>query len=484
VAPVDTGAGQVHQQVLAASAVSTAVAAADRRPWLLAIAAALGGHTDELVGLAGAESHLPSGRLQGELLRTTDQLGLFADVLAEGSYLDAQIDHAVPTAAPPLPDLRRATRPLGPVAVFTASNFPFAFSVAGGDTASALAAGCPVVVKAHPGHPRLSARVAELTEQALLAAGAPAGVFSVVYGVASGQQLVQHPHIAAVAFTGSQSGGRALLDFCQQRPDPIPFYGELGSLNPVVVTSHVDTQKGRELAQGFVDSFTLGVGQFCTKPGVLLHPAGSSLPQHVAELARLIPAAPMLNDRISGAYEHQLEHLSKAPGVQVLLHGADGAPTVLATSAETVLADPEVLLAECFGPAAMLVSYHDVAEIRQVLTHINGSLTTTIFGHPEDSDSQQLMTWASELSGRVIWNGWPTGVAVSWAMHHGGPWPATTNAQHTSVGASAIRRFLRPVSYQSVPDALLPPALREANPLGVPRRVDGVLSLPSPAAPR
>ncbi|TXK19022.1 aldehyde dehydrogenase (NADP(+)) [Homoserinibacter sp. GY 40078] len=450
-----------------------ATSAAERRALLRGIADVMDAGADELVTIAGEETALPEARLRGELARTTWQLRKFGDAVVEGSYLEAVVDHADPSDVPPRPDLRRMLRPLGPVAMFAASNFPFAFSVAGGDTASALAAGCPVIVKAHSGHPRLSRRTAELVSAAVEAAGLPAGVFGLVEGFEQGLALVDAEPIEAVSFTGSVAGGRALLDRCTARPRPIPFFGELGSLNPVVVTAAADAARGDELAAGLAGSFQLGAGQFCTKPGLVLVPQGSRLIQELpAQVAEEEPT--MLTERIAEGFATGRAAATAVDGVEVLAGGGGAtAPTLLATDASVLLANAEVLLEEVFGPLTLLVRYADAAERESVLAELPGSLTATL--HAEDSDDiDGLVDRLGRLAGRVLFAGWPTGVAVSWAQHHGGPWPAT-NTQHTSVGMTSIRRFLRPVAYQDAPERALPPELRDDNPLGIPRRVDGRL---------
>ncbi len=443
-----------------------------RAGWLTAIADRLDAAADELVALADEETALGESRLRGEVARTTGQLQMFAAVVTEGSYLEATIDHAVPDATPPRPDLRRMLRPLGPVAVFAASNFPFAFSVAGGDTASALAVGCPVVVKAHPGHPRTSARTAELVVAALADAGAPDGAFALVDGFDAGLALVDHPAITAVAFTGSLGGGRALHDRAAARPEPIPFFGELGSVNPVVVTADADAARGAELAAGLADSFQLGAGQFCTKPGVVFAPAGSALE---AALPALVQAeAPrMLTPTIADGFQSGAERVRSVAGVELLAGGGPGAPVVAVTDVPTLRAHESELLAEVFGPFTLVVRYGSRQELAEALDGLEGSLTATLHAAPGEP-VDDLLPRLEAIAGRVLFAGWPTGVAVTWSQHHGGPWPATTS-QHTSVGATAVRRFLRPIVYQDAPDEVLPPALRESNPLGIPRRVDGRL---------
>jgi NADP-dependent aldehyde dehydrogenase len=454
---------------------------AERARLLRAAADALDAAAPELVPIAMEESSLPEARLTGEVARSSGQLRLFADVLEEGSYLEVILDSADPNAKPvPRPDLRRMLVPLGPVLVFAASNFPFAFSVPGGDTASALAAGCPVVVKAHPGHPRLSQRTGEVLTEALRAAGAPEGTFAVVHGMEAGTSALTDPRVKAGAFTGSVKGGLALLDIATKRAEPIPFYGELGSLNPVFVTRAAVSARGAEIVDGYVGSFTLGTGQFCTKPGLLFLPEGHGLEEKLVEAVRGVAPAAMLNDRIREGHAHERDRLEGLGALRTLVHGAETdagvAPTLLATTAKELLADPEPILQECFGPTSIVVEYADADEMLAAAEAFSGNLTATV--HAEDSDAASLPPLLDVLrdrAGRLIYNGWPTGVAVSHAMHHGGPFPATTASIHTSVGTTAIRRFLRPVCYQNTPQALLPEALRDDNPLRLPRRVDGVL---------
>lgn len=459
----------------AAGAAGPARAATDavRAAWLHAVADGLDTAVDELLALADEETGLGEVRLRGEVSRATGQLRMFARVVTEGSYLEATIDHADRAATPPRPDLRRVLRPLGPVAVFAASNFPFAFSVAGGDTASALAVGCPVVVKAHPGHPRLSRRTAELVGEALAAAGAPSGMFGLVDGFDAGLALVDHPDITAVAFTGSLAGGRALHDRAAARPAPIPFFGELGSVNPVVVTAEADAERGADLAAGLAGSFQLGAGQFCTKPGLVFVPDGSALE---AALPALVGAdAPrMLTPSIAEGFEAGQQRVEGVPGVAVVA-GVAGRPTIAATDVTTLAAHRAELLAEVFGPFTLLVRYRSRAELVTALDGLEGSLTATLHAGAEEA-VDDVLPRLEEIAGRLLFAGWPTGVAVTWSQHHGGPWPATTS-QHTSVGATAVRRFQRPIAYQDAPDAVLPPALRAANPLGIPRRVDGLATV-------
>ena len=466
----------------AAAPVWRASTADARAAWLRAAADALDAHADELVAIADEETRLGETRLRGEVGRTTGQLRLFATVVEEGSYLELIVDDADPGATPPRPALRRMLTGVGPVAVFSASNFPFAFSVAGGDTASALAAGNPVIVKAHSGHPRLSERTARIVADALEAAGAPAGSLALIEGREAGNALVRHPVIQAAGFTGSLSGGRALFDLASGRPDPIPFYGELGSVNPVVITPGALEARGEALAQGLVGSFTLGVGQFCTKPGVVFVPRDGGFESLVAGFVDGVAGGPLLTDRITEAFPAGIEHLEADPSVSIVARGAAGGagvaqPIVLATDAAAVVARPETLLEECFGPVTLLVRYDDDADLLRALEAVPGSLTATLHSEPDD-DVDAVLEVLQRKAGRVLFAGWPTGVAVTWSQQHGGPWPATTSL-HTSVGATAIRRFLRPIVFQDAPEHLLPPVLRDDALAALPHRRNGVLRVPS-----
>jgi NADP-dependent aldehyde dehydrogenase len=478
---------QIARTAAAAAPRFAALPRSQRADLLRAVAGALEGAREEVVALADAETGLGAARLGGELTRTRVQLEMFADVVLEGSYLEAIIDLPDPNALPaPRPDLRRMLLPLGPVAVFSASNFPLAFSVAGGDTASALAAGCPVVVKAHSGHPGLSVLCGRVVAAAVAEAGAPEGTFAVLHGTDAGRALVRHPAITAAGFTVSRGGGRALFDIASSRPDPIPFYGELGSLNPAVVTSGAIAARGGELIQGFVDSSTLGAGQFCTKPGLLFLPKGHGLDDALAQAVGKATIGPLLNARIHKGYAQVAATLAATAGVRQVVAPSDVdgpgyrvGPVLLAVGATDLVARAETLLEECFGPAALVIEYGSPDELTAALAALPGALTATLHADP-DTDAElaaRLLDHFATHAGRLIWGGWPTGVAVTWAMHHGGPWPATTNALHTSVGATSIRRWLRPVTYQNVPDEFLPEALRNDNPLGIPRRVNGVLKL-------
>jgi len=440
---------------------------AERAGWLEALALELEADRTELVRIAAAETGLSDTRLDGEVTRTASQLRFFAGVVREGGYLEATLDSPDPALIPPRPDLRRMLRPLGPVAVYTASNFPFAFSVLGNDTASALAAGCPVVVKAHPGHPELSRRTAEIAQSVL-----PAGMFTLVEGMEAGVALVRHPAITAAGFTGSERGGRALFDLAAARPKPIPFYGELGSVNPVVVTADAAAVRGPEIGAGLVASFTRDAGQYCTKPGLVFVPVGGAVEDAAREALRAAPSSRQLTPGMTDAFSSGVEAFDALPDVEVVRGPAtaDGvsAPALVLTDARTFLAQADTFLAECFGPVSVLVRYRDT-ELDALVAALEPSLTATIHRAPGE-DVSALAASLACIAGRLLFDGWPTGVAIGWAQHHGGSWPATTASIHTSVGATAIRRWLTPIAYQDAPQEVLPPELRDGNPLGIPRR--------------
>jgi NADP-dependent aldehyde dehydrogenase len=475
----DTTPDGVEQAVARAVSAAGEVAVAPpgaRRAWLEAVASALDKHADELVALADRETGLGAARLTGEVARTAGQLRFYGEVAAEGSYLEVAVDEASATT----PRLVRVNQPLGPVAVFGASNFPFAFSVLGNDTASALAAGCPVVVKAHPAHVTLSVRLAELAEEALLGAGAPEGAFALVTGHEAGVRLVQAPGVAAVAFTGSQAGGLALWRIANQRNQVIPVYAEMGTVNPVVVTPEATTRL-EEIARGFVGSFTLGSGQFCTKPGLLLVPSGHDAARVVGDaLAEAAPTPVMLTEAIAGAVRQGLDDLVAAGAtiVREVSGAGEGwsAPAAVLAAPAGALTGDGRLLEECFGAVALVVEYDGEPELRSALAALPGSLAgTVVVGETGDPDAGWLVDALSRNVGRVTVDDWPTGVAYTWAQQHGGPWPATSDARATSVGAAALDRFVRPVAFQSTPDAWLPPAGRRDNPWQLPRRVNGRL---------
>lgn len=488
-AVADTTDAQLEEIIAAAATAAPLLATrtpAELADYLDAAASALDAEADALVALAAEETHLPARpRLAGELVRTTFQLRFFGNLLREGAHLGATIDHA-DTDWPmgPRPDIRRHHVPFGPVLVFAASNFPFAFSVAGGDTASALAAGCPVILKAHPGHPRLSDLTGRIVAEALAKAGAPYGIFAVIHGVEVGVTALRDPRIAASSFTGSVPGGRALFDIANSRPVPIPFYGELGSVNPVVVTPGAVRERGADVVTAYVGSFTLGAGQFCTKPGLLFLPEHHGLTDVLTEAAGAAKPQPLLNEHIANGFAGRLSTLESETGVQVLVGDETGDtnaphPTLLLVSGKDFAANIEALREECFGPSSLVITYGDLGELLDLLSGLEPSLTATIAGQEDEEDLVNLLLpILGRIAGRLLWNEWPTGVTVSWAQQHGGPYPATTAPGTTSVGAAAITRFLRPVAWQGFPNTFLPPALRDENPWKVPQRVDGQLRLP------
>ena len=485
-------AADVDAAVRAAVAAAPDPALADpaRRAALLRGAAArLRAREEEIVALAGAETGLPPVRLHGELGRTAGQLEAFADVVAAGDHLDAILDTADLSAAPPRPDIRRTVVPLGPVAVFGASNFPLAFSTAGGDTASALAAGCPVVVKGHPAHPGTSTLVAEELTAAVADAGLPAGTFGHVLAASHevGGALVDHPDVRAVAFTGSGRGGRALMDRAAARPVPIPVYAEMGSLNPVVVTEAALAARADAIVAALAGAIAGFGGQLCTKPGLVLVPDSPAGEAFAAALAATLGAREpevLLAESILTGLRAGLEELDADDEVRRLTPAdADGHPGFRARPAvyrarAADLGTTAPLGEEHFGPAAIVLTYTSIEEATAALPRAGGQLTATVHAEASDHPSlAPLVDAATRVAGRVIFDGVPTGVSVTWGMHHGGPYPAASDGgMHTSVGMTAIRRFLRPVTYQDVPQALLPAALRDGNPLGLWRRVDGALT--------
>lgn len=467
----------VMRRAETAAPLIAALSPRERAETMAAVAAALEKHAEELIGLAATESHLGEARLTGELGRTVFQFRFLAERVRRGEPLGVTIDHPDPAWGPgPRPDLRRMLRPIGPVVIFEASNFPFAFGAAGTDTASAMAAGCPIVVKAHPAHPMLTARIGEIVLEALGRRAHPAGGFAVIGGEDAGRQAVMHPATAAGAFTGSLRGGRALYDLATSRPDPIPFYAEMGSVNPVFVTESAARERGETIWAQYVEAFSAHAGQLCTKPGVIVVPAAAFDAAQIAVLLEAAPTCPMLSEQIERGFTGGLERLLRVPGVEVLPTRPEAtAPTLVHVPITAVLADPVRLLEEVFGPASLVVTYDDEEEMVGLANALTGQLTATVHGNEEDITRRLISTLELRV-GRVILNGWPTGVSVTDAMHHGGPYPATT-LPTGSVGTEAVARFLRPVSYQSVPDALLPPALRDDNPWGVVRRIDGRVQL-------
>lgn len=481
----ESSLADVADACAAAAQAADAVAALSletRAAFLEGVASAIEAIGDILIVTAMAETGLPRMRLEGERGRTVNQLRLFASEVRRGDWLDVTIDHALPDRVPPRPDLRRMNVALGPVAVFGASNFPLAFSVAGGDTASAWAAGCPVVVKGHPAHPATGELVARAIASVVADMGLPPGLFSYLPGRSNalGAALVADPRIRAVGFTGSRHGGLALVAIAAQRPEPIPVYAEMSSINPVILLPAALAARADALGAAFIASLTLGAGQFCTNPGLLLALAGPDLDRFIAaaqaSLSAAVPAT-MLTPAIHASYEAGVAALSAAADVtRIDMAGADVPPlrcggALLRTSAAAFIANP-ALQAETFGAAALIVVCDDLAQMAQLIGTLEGQLTATVHLDPADAPAAApLLALLQSKAGRVLANGWPTGVEVSPAMVHGGPFPATSDARTTSVGTLAMMRFLRPVCFQDIPQPLLPPPLQPANPWNVSQRL-------------
>jgi|TARA_R110000765_G_scaffold307071_4_gene400908 alpha-ketoglutaric semialdehyde dehydrogenase len=445
---------------------------AERAAFLNAIADEIEARADAITDIGSRESGLPTARLQGERGRTTGQLRLFADHITSGAYLDRRIDAALPDRQPaPRPEIRLMQRPIGPVAVFGASNFPLAFSTAGGDTAAALAAGCPVVVKGHSAHPGTGEIIAEAIHAAIKSCGVHPGVFSLIQGGKRdmGQALVQHPLIKAVGFTGSLAGGRALFDLCAQRPEPIPFFGELGSVNPMFVLPNAAAARGADIGTGWAGSLTMGAGQFCTNPGIAVVEKGADGDAFVAaakSALEKVDGQVMLTDGIAQAYRDGQARFTGRNAVQPLLEtkseGRTANPNLYETDADTYLQD-HALGEEVFGPLGLVVRVNSADDMRDLAKGFEGQLTATIHMDDADADAARaLLPILERKAGRVLVNGFPTGVEVSEAMVHGGPYPASTNFGATSVGTMSIRRFLRPVSYQNVPTSIMSDDLAES----------------------
>ncbi len=440
-----------------------------------------------LIERAMQETGLPQARLEGERGRTVNQLRLFAKVVRDGHWLGSALDSALPQRSPPRPDLRLRKIGLGPVAVFGASNFPLAFSVGGGDTASALAAGCPVVLKAHGAHPGTSELVGLAIQAAVASCALPEGVFSLLHGDGRtiGTALVSHPAIKAVGFTGSRQGGMALVRAAAGRHEPIPVYAEMSSINPVFLLPAALAQRAGQIGTGFIDSLTLGAGQFCTNPGLVIALEGEALDQFCDAAGAALrdkAASTMLTPGIHAAYNDGVGRLAGAPGVTLLARGRPGAgacssqAALFATDAATYLANP-ALAEEIFGASSLLVRCSDSGQLKRIAESLEGQLTATVFLTEDDRAlAGELLPTLERKAGRILANGYPTGVEVSHAMVHGGPYPATSDSRSTSVGAGAIERFLRPVSYQDLPAWLLPTALQDANPLKLWRTRDGDLT--------
>lgn len=490
----------------AAADIDDAVEAADRafrsaelHPWLTVgllntTADLLEEAADTVISVCDSETALGQPRLRSELARTSGQLRFLADVAASGERLDAAIDGPRPAATPPAPDVRRVGLPIGPVAVFGASNFPLAFGVLGGDTSSALAAGCPVVAKAHPAHPGTSELCGRILTEAVARHGLDPGWFSLVQGAGPevGQRLVGASGVRAVGFTGSSQAGQALVDVARQRAQPIPVYAEMGSVNPTFVSARAIRRRGQALAAELVEAITMGSGQFCTKPGLVFVPDGPEGDELAAAMATELgerPATPLLTPAIRDALQQRVGAVSRVPEVGII--GVQPEPegtglrapgSLLSTDLDALRGAPQ-LVDELFGPAAVVVRCPEDEMVRAADV-VDGSLTGSVYLEPEDRGwGRALLVELQRRCGRIIVDGVPTGVRVSRAMHHGGPFPATSTPLHTSVGAASLDRWLRPVSYQNTPNELLPPALQDENPLGILRRVDGVLTeAPLPSA--
>ena len=437
---------------------------------------------DELLNVANKETNLPLPRLTGERGRTCFQLRMFATMLRKGDYVDATIDTAVPDKTPPKPDIRQMLYPLGPVVVFGASNFPFAYSTAGGDTASALAAGCPVIVKAHPAHLQTSTLVADAIQQAIKSNELPEHIFQHITATdfSAGKALVQDENIAAVGFTGSRSGGRALYDYASARKNPIPVFAEMGSVNPVVLLEGALTANAETIAKNYAGSITLGMGQFCTNPGILIgvkSDALTSFANHLANELNHVAVAPMLHEGIQSAYYKNSTHALSQTGITCLTNNTPAAntasPVLTTVEASVFLANPD-LAEEVFGPYSILVQCENHAQLVEVWKSIQGQISTTIMGTDNDlTNNKNLLEIATTIAGRVLLNGVPTGVEVCDSMVHGGPYPASTDSRFTAVGVKAVKRWLRPISFQNWPDHLLPSYLQNKNELGVWRTING-----------
>jgi NADP-dependent aldehyde dehydrogenase len=443
------------------------------------IATNLDAASEELVSLATKETHLTNPRLVGEVGRMSGQWRHMAAVLKNKEYLQVSVDLADPTAQPPKPDLRKSNLPIGIVGIFGASNFPFGFGVGGGDTASAIAAGCPVIIKANPGHPDTSRKIFEIMVDSGQQLNAPKGLFGLLESFDDGIKLVQHEAVSAIAFTGSTTGGRKLHDLAQSRSVPIPFYGELGGLNPIFVTEEANKANAAAIAQGFLDSVSLGAGQFCTKPGFLILINGAEIKQEIVQLISKSAVHEMLNDGIRGLHNSKREEFSGLSFSKLLakspITDSDVEPlTIFEISADNLLSNKNISLVEIFGPTAVVVDCKTPQQALEVAKVFDGTLASGVHGQPKDELIQLgIVDLLSRISGRVIMNAWPTGVAVTWSMQHGGPYPASTNSLFTSVGADSIVRFRRPIVYQNFAENLLPEYLQDKNLDLYPRRING-----------
>lgn len=471
------------QAAAAAYPIYRNLSAVRRAEFLEAIADEIDALGDDFVALVCRETALPAARIQGERGRTSGQMRLFAKVLRRGDFYGARIDRALPDRQPlPRPDIRQYQIGVGPVAVFGASNFPLAFSTAGGDTASALAAGCPVVFKAHSGHMATAECVADAIIRAAEKTGMPKGVFNMIFGGGVGEILVKHPAIQAVGFTGSLKGGRALCDMAAARPQPIPVFAEMSSVNPVIVLPGALKARGATVAKELAGSVVLGCGQFCTNPGLVIGIRSAEFSEFVAGLSDAIasqPAQTMLNTGTLRSYTSGVAQLKGHAKVSHLAGneqtGNQAQPQLFKADVSMLLEGDHLLQEEVFGPTTIVVEVADSAELTRALQSMHGQLTATLIAEREDLTAfRDLLPLLEVKAGRVLLNGYPTGVEVCDSMVHGGPYPATSDARGTSVGTLAIHRFLRPVCYQNYPDEVLPEALQNANPLGIQRLVDGV----------
>jgi alpha-ketoglutaric semialdehyde dehydrogenase len=462
----------------------------EKGKFLRHIAAGLEAIEGELVSRANAETALPEARLKSELARTVNQLRLFAQVVEEGSWVDARIDPAQPDRKPaPRSDIRSMLRPLGPIAVFGASNFPLAFSVAGGDTASALAAGNPVIVKAHSAHPGTSELVGQTIAHSVQENDLHPGTFALLFGQGNelGAALVKHPKVKGVGFTGSLRGGKALMEMCAARPEPIPCFTEMSSVNPVFILPEALRTRAAQIAAGLFGSFTLGVGQFCTKPGLVFLPRGEHADALVSELKKLVQGAacqPMLTEDIARSYREGVEELDNHAAVETLARAAapgelkscHAVPALFEISGKKLMSHPE-LAGEVFGPTTLIVRFESREEMLALARGVEGQLTATLHGTEHDlTEYPDLIGILEGKAGRLIVNGFPTGVEVCHAMVHGGPFPAASDSRFTSVGTRAIRRWVRPVCYQDLPQCCLLDELKNENPLGILRMINGYLT--------
>lgn len=458
-----------------------------RAAFMKAIAKELEACGDTLIQVTMRETNLPEARLRGERGRTIFQLNQYADACVSGEWLEARIDTAIPDKAPPKPDIRKMLVPLGPVVVFGASNFPYAYSTAGGDTACAFAAGCPVIVKAHPAHPETSHIVSEAILRAAAKTDMPKGIFAHVYGSSfeTGKALVTHRYTKAVGFTGSYAGGKALFDWANQRSEPIPVFAEMGSVNPVFLLPEKLSQDAASIATQYAGSITLGVGQFCTNPGIIIGIDGPELQNFIHDLGKAIqqlPPAAMLHAGIVKAYKEKKGQALLQESVHLVAESAtaplddQGLPTI-ATATGAIFLNNPLLHQEVFGPYSIVIRCADANEMLQVAQHLEGQLTATLMATDSDLNTHKdLVDAIQQICGRIIQNGVPTGVEVCWSMHHGGPFPASTDSRFTSVGPDGIKRFARPLSFQNWSDQLLPEPLQDVNSAGIWRIVNGQMT--------